>query len=75
MVNHNQTGADIGFKICQIAFNLENATAKDIIIANKIIKRLSERQYHLTYQPIRENHKIAIFADAPFGNLPNEGSQ
>ena len=33
------------------------------------------KQYHLTYRPIRENHKIVLFTDASFGNLPNGGSQ
>ena len=58
-----------------IASNLKNATIKDLIIVNKIIERLRETQYHLTYRPIRENHEIALFTDASFGNLPNGGSQ
>ena len=63
LVSHNQTHPYICFEVCQIAFNLKRATAKNIILANKIIKKLSERQYNLTYQPIKENHKIDNFAD------------
>ena len=40
-----------------------------------MIKRLRETQYYLEYRPIRENHKIVLFTDASFGNLPNGGSQ
>ena len=72
---NNQTRPDTGFEVCQIASNLKNATIKDLIIVNKIIKRLRETQYYLKYRPIRENHKIVLFTDASFGNLPNGGSQ
>ena len=65
---NNQTRPDIGFEVCQIASNLKNTT-----IVNKIIKRLHETQYHLTYRPIRENHKIVLFTNASFGNHSNGG--
>ena len=58
LVNQNQALPDIGFEVCQIAFNLKSTTARDIILANKIIKTLSERQYHLAYQPINEGHEL-----------------
>ena len=72
---NNQTHQDIAFEVCQIASNLKNTTIKDLIIVNKITKRLHKTQYHLTYQQIRENHKIVLLRDASFGNLPNGGSQ
>ena len=72
---NNQTHQDISFEVCQIASNLKNTTIKNLTIVSKIIKRLHETQYHLTYQQIRENHKIVLFTDASFGNLPNGGSQ
>ena len=72
---NNQTRPDIGFEVYQIASDLKNATITDHIIVSKIIKRLCETQYHLTYRPIRENHKIVLFTDASFGNLPNGGSK
>ena len=43
LVNHNQTLPDIAFEVCQTAFNLKSTTVRDIILANKIIKTLSER--------------------------------
>ena len=72
---NNQTCPDIGFEVCQIASNLKNPTTEDLIFVNKIIKRLCETQYHLTYRPTTEDHKIVLSTDASFGNLPNGGSQ
>ena len=46
---NNQTRPDISFEVCQIASYLKNATTEDLIFVNKIIKRLRETQYHLTY--------------------------
>ena len=68
---NNRTRPDIGCEVCQIASNLKNATITDRIVVSQIIKRLCETQYHYIYQPIRENHKIVLFTDASFGNLPN----
>ena len=42
---------------------------------SKIIKKLSEPPYHVTYRPIKEKHKIDVYTNVSFGNLSNGGGQ
>ena len=73
----NQTRPDISFETCQLSAAKKNATVKDLLYANKTIKKIKNSEVHLKF-PCLENlgtAKIIVYSDASFNNLPKGGSQ
>ena len=62
---------------CNIASykNKKNTTIKQLTDVNKTINKTKTNQYNLKFQPIKRQSKVAVFGDAAFGNLHDEGSQ
>ena len=73
----NQTRPDIAFDVCQLSAWKKKATVKQVIHANKTIKKIKSSDVFLKYPNIKdiENAKILVYSDASFNNLPNGGSQ
>ena len=68
---------DIAFAVCQLSTLLQNATVKDILRANKVVKYLKGNQLDIKI-PTMENLealKIVSYSDASWANLPCGGSQ
>lgn len=72
-----QSRPDCGFDNCCIANSVKNATAQDIITANKAIRRVRGQQVTLTYPNTFDlsSCRIVGFTDSSFANLPDRGSQ
>ena len=73
----NQTRPDISFDTCQLSAAKKNATVKDLLYANKTIKKIKNSEVHLKFPSLEnlETAKIIVYSDASFNNLPKGGSQ
>ena len=71
----NQSRPDISFDVSSIAVSLKDATFKDIINVNKIIRKVKNNQLSLQYFSLGRTAKIVAYTDASFANLPDGGSQ
>ena len=72
-----QCRPDVSYENCIIANSLSTATVRDIVFANKVIRKLKNCSSDLFFYSDMNLNKCAIvsFCDASFGNLPNGGSQ
>ncbi|XP_057290791.1 uncharacterized protein LOC130613468 [Hydractinia symbiolongicarpus] len=71
----NQTRPDISFNVSNLAVNMEKSTSKDIVALNKVIRKLKNDFYAMTFKQLQNPIKIIVYTDAAFGNLPAGGSQ
>ena len=72
-----QTRPDIAFDICFLSAILNKATVGDILKINKLVDRVKNQCFKLSFPPMRKIGEcfIECFSDASFGNLPDSGSQ
>ena len=67
---------DLSFDVCQLSTQVTQATIRDLVQANKVIKRAKEDHGKILYPSLNLNKvRIIAFADASFDNLPHGGSQ
>ena len=67
---------DIPYDVCELSTSLKHATVKNILDANKVVKKLKSDSLVLKFQSINEeNVKIVVYSDSSFGNLPDGSSQ
>ena len=72
----HQSRPDIIFDACNLAASVRTATVKDILYANKIIRRIKSDNITLKFRNLGCGEKsLVVFTDASLGNLPNGGSQ
>ena len=73
----NQTRPDISFDVCVLATRLKEATVKDILEANKIVRKVTSHSIKLCYQNLGPSEclKFVTFTDAAYANLIDGGSQ
>ncbi|XP_063688395.1 uncharacterized protein LOC134821623 [Bolinopsis microptera] len=74
-----QTRPDISFDACQLSNNLKDPNVSDIMLHNKIVKKLkTDEDAPLTFRElpnIKNGVRLLTYSDASFGNLSNNGSQ
>ena len=74
-----QTRPDISFDACQLSNNLKDPNVSDIMLHNKIVKKLkTDEDAPLTFRGlpnIKNGVRLLTYSDASFGNLSNNGSQ
>ena len=67
---------DLAFDVCQLSTRATQAQIKDLLQANKVIKRAKTDQGKIIFPSMNLSKiKVIAFADASFDNLPNGGSQ
>ena len=68
---------DISYHVCQLSTIILNATQKDILKLNKVIKDVKHNPVSIKIPSFENlsNLQLLIFADAAFANLPDKGSQ
>ena len=67
---------DIPYDVCELSTSLKHATVKNILDANKVVKKLKSDSLVLKFPSINEeNVKIVVYSDSSFGNLPDGSSQ
>ena len=67
---------DLSFDVCQLSTRISQATIRDLIDANKVIRRAKQDQYYVTFSPFNlKTLEILAYWDASFKNLPRGGSQ
>ena len=73
----NQTRPDISFDVSSLATNLSEATVKDIVTTNKVIKKIKSQpyQFKIQFKTLSTPVRFVVYTDAAFGNLPDGGSQ
>ena len=72
----SQSKPDIAYDVCELSTSLKHATVKNILDANKVIKKLKSDSLLLKFQSINvENVNILVYSDSLFGNLPDGSSQ
>ena len=71
-----QTRPDLSFDVCDLSSSVKNATIKDLLRANKVLRKGKCDCVKLKYflQNL-EKTKILCYNDASFGNLKDGGSQ
>ena len=72
-----QCRPDLAYDNCIIGNSLQSPAVKDIVYANKIVRKLNCADASLFFHAGLDFSKCSIvsFCDASFGNLPNGGSQ
>ena len=73
----NQIRPDISFDVCVLATRLKEVTVKDILEANKIVRKVTSHSLKLCYQNLGPSEclKFVTFTDAEYANLIDGGSQ
>ena len=67
---------DLSFDVCQLSTRISQATIRDLIDANKVIRKAKQDQYYVTFPPLNlQTREILAYGDASFKNLPRGGSQ
>ena len=67
---------DISFSVCKASTKLKNATVADVYYVNKIIRNVRSTKNCIKLPCLDLiTHKLKLFTDASFNNLPNGGSQ
>ena len=71
-----QSRPNVLFDACDIASRQKNGQVKDILAANKTIKRIKLDRMTLRFQPLGDkNLSLLIYSDASLGNLVDGGTQ
>ena len=69
------TRPDLAFDVCQLSTRVVNATGRELILVNKVIKRAKNECVRIRFPVLNLSQlRIVAFADASFNNLPNGGS-
>lgn len=70
-----QTRPDVAFDGSTLAGRIKNATVKDLMETNKVIKRIKTEKVRLMFQKLNEKRTLVLHSDASLGNLSEGGSQ
>ena len=74
---NNRTRPDISFDVCVLATRLKEGNVKDILEANKIMRKVTSHSIKLCYQNLDPSEclKCVTFTDAAYADLIDGGSQ
>ena len=70
----SQSRPDIAFEVCQLSTKLNSACVKDILQANKVLKKI-QNEVVLKFVKLQYPIHILTYCDASYGNLPDGSSQ
>lgn len=72
-----QCRPDIAYQNCIVANSLQSPSVKDLIYANKLVRRIKGTEGNLFFHAGLDLSECSVvsFCDASFGALPNGGSQ
>ena len=71
----SQSRPDIAYDVCQLSTRLNSATVDDFLRANKVIRKVKQRNVVLMYQQLEQPIKLLGFCDASYANLKDGSSQ
>lgn len=71
-----QTRPDVLFECCELASKIKNATVSDMLVANKVLKKL-QNDVKVNIPPLNDINclKFIVHSDASYANLGDGGSQ
>ena len=70
------TRPDISFDVSQASSNVKNATIRDIVSINKIVKRVKNKDSFIKFSPLDlKSIHLKSFSDSSFNNLIDGASQ
>ena len=71
------TRPDIAFDLAELSGRTSSLKVSDVTKMNKLITKLKNSDIGIVYPRMKdvENLRVAVFADASLGNLPDKGSQ
>jgi hypothetical protein len=70
----SQSRPDIAFDVCQLSTKLNSATIRDLIHANKVLKKVKNPAV-LKFGKLHPPIHLLAYCDASYGNLSNGSSQ
>ena len=71
-----QTRPDLAYAVSRLGSNLKTAQVKDLLHANKIIRRCKAHDVHMHFPQLDlDNITVRCYGDASFGKLEDGGSQ
>jgi len=71
----SQSRPDLAFDVCQLSTKLNSATIKDLIQANKIVKKAKNAELSLVFPNLQSPLHLLAYCDASYANLPDGSSQ
>ena len=73
----SQRRPDISYAACEVSVSIKDAQIKDLILANKHIRKLKSQKVSVQFPNLGNIEKCSIlcFSDAAFANLKNASSQ
>ena len=69
----SQSCPDISYEVCRLSTVLNKATVNDFLHANKVVRKLKQRQVSLKYGFLKKTYNLVAICDASYANL-NDGS-
>ena len=69
----SQSRPDISYEVCRLSTALNKATVNDFLHANKVVRKLKQRQVSLKYGFLKKTYNLVAVCDASYANL-NDGS-
>ena len=66
---------DIAFDDCQLSTKLSAAAVRDILQANKILRKLKQNRSSIKYVALTQPWKLVVYCDASYANLKDGSSQ
>ena len=70
-----QTRPDVIFDASSLASRIKDAKVKDLLEANKVIKRIKTEKVKLKFQHLTGEKVLIVYTDASLGNMDLGGSQ
>ena len=73
----SQTRPDIMFDTCMISTNINRCTVADLLLANKIVRKVKGTEQSIWFPNLGDvtSLSIVVYADASYANLQDGGSQ
>ena len=70
----SQSRPDLAFDVCQLSTKLNKATVRELIHANKVLRKAKEKVV-LKFMRLKAPVHLLTYCDASYGNLPDGSSQ
>ena len=71
----SQSRPDASFDVCQLSTKLNKATVRDLLCANKAMKKIKSNDIKLRFNKLSSPLHLVAYCDASYANLPNGASQ
>ena len=70
-----QSRPDISYYVCQLSTKLNDATVNDILLANKVVKKVKRENICLKFNRLTGPMRLIAYSDASYANLKDGSSQ